>query len=91
MSCCGRPRTATPLPPSTGARPAPAGPARPAPRAPSSVSFRYEGPTRLQAEGPITHLRYRFEHCGAIVAVDARDAPSLAAIPHLRRVQAASG
>ena len=91
MSCCGRPRTATPLPPSTGARPAPAGPARPAPRAPSSVSFRYDGSTRLHAEGPITHQRYRFEHTGAIVAVDARDAPSLAAIPHLRRVRMAPG
>lgn len=92
MSCCGRPRVATPLPPSPGAPSVNAGPAQPAPRAQAGVDFRYEGPTRLQAQGPITHRRYRFEHSGAIVTVDARDAPSLAAIPHLRRVQAvASG
>jgi hypothetical protein len=79
------------LPPSTGAFSAGAGTAGPAPRAPASVNFRYEGPTRLQTQGPITRQRYRFEHSGAIVAVDARDAPSLAAIPQLRRVQVASG
>ena len=91
MSCCGRPRVATPLPPAHRPLAAPAEADRPVARPAARVNFRYEGPTRLQAEGPITHQRYRFEHTGAIVAVDARDAASLAAIPHLRRVRAAPG
>lgn len=89
MSCCGRARVATALPatPRPAADSATPPAAHPAPR----VSFSYEGPTRLQAVGPITQQRYRFEHTGAVVAVDARDAPSLAAIPHLRRLRMAAG
>ena len=91
MSCCGRTRVATPLPPAHRPTTATGEAGRPAARPAASVNFSYEGPTRLQAQGPITHQRYRFEHTGAVVAVDARDAPSLAAIPHLRRVRAAPG
>jgi hypothetical protein len=60
-------------------------PARPL----TSVGFVYDGPTRLHAQGPITRRIYRFEHTGAVVAVDARDAASMAAIPNLRRASAA--
>lgn len=49
------------------------------------VPFIYTGATRLIAEGPVTRRRYRFEHPGAVVEVDGRDAPSFAAIPNLRR------
>jgi len=91
MSCCGRPRVATPLPPAHRPLAGTAEAAQPVARPATSVKFSYDGPTRLQAEGPITRQRYRFEHTGAIVAVDARDAPSLAAIPHLRRVRMAPG
>jgi hypothetical protein len=49
------------------------------------VRFVYTGSTRLVAEGPVTRRRYRFEHPGAVVEVDGRDAPSFAAIPNLRR------
>lgn len=80
MKCCGRSRLpAEPRPPRQDAPPAP-------PRIhPAMVRFVYTGGTRLVAEGPVTRRRYRFEHPGAIVEVDGRDAPSFAAIPNLRR------
>ena len=49
------------------------------------VYFEYAGQTGLTAVGPITGKRYRFARPGATVAVDGRDAPSLAAVPQLRR------
>jgi hypothetical protein len=49
------------------------------------VPYTYTGPTRLVADGPVTRRRYRFDQPGATLSVDARDAPSFAAIPHLRR------
>jgi hypothetical protein len=55
----------------------------PAPQA--EVPYTYTGPTRLVADGPVTRRRYRFDQPGATLSVDARDAPSFAAIPHLRR------
>jgi hypothetical protein len=48
------------------------------------VAFVYTGPTRLQADGPVTRRRYRFEQPGGAVDVHVRDAPSFAAIPNLR-------
>lgn len=93
MSCCGRSRSPAPRPPVPIAAPRPvpaASPTTPPPRT-GIVSFVYEGPTRLLAEGPITRRTYRFEHRGAVVGVDSRDAPSLAAIPHLRRASAPPG
>jgi hypothetical protein len=82
MSCCGRSRvTASTVGTTTSRQPA----------SPSSahvrktVSFVYEGPTRLNAQGPITRRIYRFEHPGSVVDVDVRDAASMAAIPNLRR------
>ena len=88
MSCCGRPRPAAasyqpirhPGPP----------PAETRLRA-ATVAFVYTGPTRLQADGPVSRRRYRFEHPGAVVAVDARDAPSFAAIPNLRPQRQSAG
>jgi len=46
----------------------------------------YIGPTGLTARGRITGQIYRFPENGARVAVDTRDAPSLLAVPQLRRV-----
>ena len=80
MMCCGRAR-----PPAETRPPRPSAPAAAAQIRPTTVAFVYTGPTRLVAEGPVTWRRYRFEHPGAIVVVDVRDAPSFAAIPHLRR------
>jgi hypothetical protein len=80
MNCCGRARPAAeayhPI-----RHPGP--PAEPQFR-PAMVAFVYTGATRLQADGPVTRRRYRFEHPGAVVDVDGRDAPSFAAIPNLR-------
>jgi hypothetical protein len=39
----------------------------------------------LTVQGPVTRRLYRFAAPGAVVAVDARDAPSLARVPQLRR------
>jgi hypothetical protein len=55
------------------------------PRGAAPVAFVYTGATRLVAEGTVSRRRYRFDHPGALVEVDARDAPAFAAIPHLRR------
>jgi hypothetical protein len=55
------------------------------PRAPSIEYFEYYGTTGMTAFGPVTGRRYRFASPGALVAVDERDAPSLAGVPNLRR------
>ena len=84
MSCCGSRRTTIDIRP----RPRPtvaAGVASETSRSGAPVAFAYTGATRLMAEGTVTRRRYRFDHPGAIVEVDARDAPAFAAIPHLRR------
>ena len=47
--------------------------------------FRYVGATGLNVLGPITGRRYRFNAPGAVVAVDQRDAASIAGVPNLRR------
>ena len=56
---------------------------------PSFKYFEYVGATGITAFGPVTGRRYRFANQGAIVAVDERDAPSMAGVPNLRRAQAA--
>jgi hypothetical protein len=37
-------------------------------------------------QGPVTGKRYRFDNPGSRLLVDPQDAPSMAAVPHLRRV-----
>ena len=92
MSCCGKNRTEdyhsgrpslAPEPAEDGLRRA--GHVRPV--APISVVFEYVGKTALTALGPVTGRRYRFSRPGARVAVDWRDAPSLAAVPNLRQLR----
>ncbi len=51
------------------------------------VYFQYLGKTGLTATGPITGRRYRFDGPGAVASVDERDAPSITAIPNLKRVK----
>ena len=80
--CCGRRSSLTGRgPPQTisGLRSPPS-------RARQTVRFQYTGATGLTVLGPITGVRYRFTVHGAVVSVDARDAPSLAAVPNLSRV-----
>lgn len=79
--CCGRPSS----------NPHPSYPNRPAPMArgrqppATSVAFEYTGPTSMTVRGAATGASYRFAGPGARVAVDPRDAPSLLAVPRLRR------
>ena len=46
-------------------------------------AFRYAGHTSLTVRGPITGRTYHFATAGAVLPVDPRDAPSLAAVPQL--------
>jgi hypothetical protein len=56
----------------------------PLPLAP--VQFQYIGRSGMTVFGPITGLRYRFTAPGSIVAIDARDAPSVAGVPRLQQI-----
>ena len=60
--------------------------ATPRPNASPHPSFQYIGGSGLTVQGPASKRLYRFASAGAIVAVDARDAASLARMPQLRRV-----
>jgi len=51
------------------------------------IYFEYSGLTALTVQGPISRRRYRFAEPGARMSVDRRDAPSLAAVPQLKRVK----
>jgi hypothetical protein len=93
MACCGQQRSAAPV----GSAPAMARPAATgAPdRAPadhtvdrSRAHFQYVGRTAATVVGGATGTRYHFARPGAIVAVDARDRPSVSQVPVLRQVVA---
>jgi hypothetical protein len=45
----------------------------------------YVGPTGLTVRGPVSGKTYRFSNSGTQLAVDARDASYLLAIPSLRK------
>jgi hypothetical protein len=81
MPCCGSNRRSLAMPQPTESPPVPS--PRLLETAPP-VLFEYLGRTGLTATGPFTGRRYRFDGSGAQVEVDARDAPSLAAVPNLR-------
>jgi hypothetical protein len=53
---------------------------------PRTTAFQYVGKTALTAVGPVSGRHYRFNHPGAIVAVDFRDRASLAIVPNLRQL-----
>ncbi len=50
------------------------------------VSFEYKGKTALSVSGSISGKNYRFNNPGDIQMVDYRDAPSLMAIPLLKKL-----
>jgi hypothetical protein len=83
MSCCGQQREQLPgirrVSPQANDR-------QRQPSSPLAIRFEYVGATGLTAVGPVTGKRYRFDNYGSRVLVDPRDAPSMAAVPHLRRV-----
>lgn len=74
--CCGSQRRQAFIPKTRESRPG----------APLAVGFEYVGTTGLTVVGPVTRKRYRFEGHGSRVSVDPRDVPSMAAVPHLRRI-----
>jgi len=82
MACCGRSRA------QLVGTVASAGPKAPVANTQRryTVQFEYVGTTGLTAIGPVTGRRYRFDHPGAVLVVDPRDRPGLAAIPTLRAV-----
>jgi len=55
--------------------------------APVTVVFQYVGRSGLTVRGPFSGKRYRFDSHGARVAIDARDAASMAAVPNLEKVK----
>ncbi len=79
MSCCGgqreQLRSATPGRQARGPK---AGMGR--------VLFEYTGPTGVVVKGGVTGRGYGFRGYGSRVAVDSRDARSLAGTPFLQRV-----
>lgn len=85
MTCCGRTQTHRPVNTSVPAHTKTPPVREPAAPVQAAVPYTYTGASRLVAEGPVTRRRYHFAHTGAVLDVDARDAPSFAAIPNLRR------
>jgi hypothetical protein len=79
MPCCGNARQTKP----SGLQP---GNLVLAPLPASAVYFEYVGKTRLAVIGRTTRKLYSFHGPAARVAVDSRDAASLASFPMLRRV-----
>ena len=56
-----------------------------------AIVFEYTGATGLTIFGSATGVRYRFNHPGARIPVDARYAQRLSTIPMLRRVSPGGG
>ncbi len=85
MNCCGNKRNAWQHAeqPQRGGIPAGTSSAQGV----KTIYFEYIGPTALTVVGQITAQRYRFAAPGAVIAVDARDAASLMAVPHLKRAR----
>jgi hypothetical protein len=79
MSCCGKKRTAH----WRGDPPQAPAVQQMSPRA---VYFRYVGTASLTVVGPVTGRVYKFSGSGSAAATDPRDAPSIAAVPHLVQV-----
>ena len=94
MSCCGKGRDAlrntwTPASETPAGRPmgsdAVLGPM--VGREPAQIFFEYQGTQAISVIGPITGQRYRFASPGLRIAVDSRDAPSVGAVPGVRRLR----
>ena len=83
MSCCGKQRGqlwgTSQIPTQASGKQR-----QPLPR--PAIRFEYVGKTGLTVQGPVTGKRYRFDNPGSQVLVDPRDVPSMAGVPHLRRV-----
>ncbi len=54
-------------------------------RAVNPAAAEHLGETGMTVVGTVSGKRYRFNHPRAVVEIDARDRPSLAAVPKLRQ------
>jgi hypothetical protein len=80
MACCGQRRGAIDTSGTAAAA------KRPPPKS-RVVLYQYTGPTAITVAGRMSGAKYRFAGPGAKVQIDMRDAPSLAALPNLRRLE----
>ncbi len=97
MSCCGKARAQAQRAASNRAIPnpkpkptptiAPQPQALPVAPATQGVYFSYAGKTGLTVTGPVSRRVYQFFANSGAIAVDARDAASLARVSHLRQIQ----
>ncbi len=85
MNCCGNKRNAWQQNEQPQDRKTPDGAS--SARAVKTINFKYIGPTALTVVGQITAQHYRFAAPGTVIAVDARDAASMMAVPHLKRAR----
>lgn len=79
MACCGQMRAMA----AGGGRAVGANRTAPVSRA---ILYEYTGSTGMTVAGPISGIRYRFAAPGSKLQIDPRDVPSLAGLPHLRRL-----
>lgn len=79
MTCCGRARAQLSVGKLAGGLQRSAQPSR-------TVLYEYVGLTAMTVKGPSSGASYRFAAPGAKLQIDLRDAPSLAALPNLRRL-----
>lgn len=77
MSCCGKSRSL--------AGTAMSHQTRQNTSIPGLIAFEYIGRTALTVIGPASRTTYRFDQPGARIMVDARDRPSLDALPMLKQ------
>jgi hypothetical protein len=88
MPCCGKKRKQASQKTQTRRAPEPAEKtaSQPRPEPQPLAYFQYMGRAGVIVVGPRTGKRYRFDHTGAVIAVDRRDGRALAAVSVLRQV-----
>jgi hypothetical protein len=88
MPCCGKKRARAREKTQTRRAPEPAERtvSQPEPEPQPVTYFQYLGKTGVTVIAPRTRKRYRFDHTGAVVAVDRRDGRALAAVSVLKKV-----
>jgi hypothetical protein len=52
----------------------------------ADVNYEYTGKSGLSVTGGITGKKYRFNYPGDVQLIDYRDAPVMAAVPHLKKM-----
>jgi hypothetical protein len=90
MGCCGNNRAALAQPSQAKPLGSGDGTSRQATKRPAAeaVHFQYTGKTALSVRGMFSRRIYRFAAPMAVLEVEGRDAPGLAAVPLLKRVSA---